>query len=263
MAKFNKDSIGGTITVVVLLSLVCSIIVAGSATLLKPRQEEQKLLDKQKSILRVADLLPAKATGKEVREIFAHKIETRCVDLDAGTYTQCPAGFDAVAAAKNPKTSQPIPADLDKAGLRVRAKLAQIYLVKGDNGQLQQMVLPIYGTGLWSVMYGFVSVAPNGDTLKGITYYDEGETPGLGGEIENPKWQAQFVGKKLFNAQGQSAIVVGKGAASNPVYGREHGIDSLTGATLTSNGVQGTFSYWFGPNGFGPFLDHFRKGELK
>ncbi len=263
MAKFNKDSISGTMTVVVLLSLVCSVIVAGSATLLKPKQEEQKQLDKQRSILRVADLLPANATSQQIRQIFAQKIETRCVDLNAGTFAPCPADFDAIAFSKNPQTSQPIPTDLDKAGLRVRAKLAQIYLVKNGAGELQQMVLPIYGSGLWSMMYGFVSVAANGDTIKGITYYDEGETPGLGGEIENPRWQAQFVGKKLFNAQGESAIVVAKGAATNPVYGREHGIDSLSGATLTSNGVQGTFSYWFGPNGFGPFLNHFRKGELQ
>lgn len=109
-------------------------------------------------------------------------------------------------------------------------------------------------------MYGFVSVEPNGNTLKGITYYDEGETPGLGGEIENPKWQAQFVGKELYNEQGQPAIQIAKGAVeTNP----KHGIDSLSGATLTSNGVQGTFDYWFGANGFGPFLKKFRADEAK
>ncbi len=259
MAKFNKDSIGGTITVVVLLSLVCSIIVAGSATLLKPQQEEQKLLDKQKSILSVADLLPANASGKEVRAIFAKNIEPRCVNLDSGNYVSCPANFDAVLAAKDPQTSQAIPASEDKAEIRVRAKLAEVYLVKNNEGQLQQLVLPIYGTGLWSVMYGFVSVAPNGDTLKGITYYDEGETPGLGGEIENPKWQAQFVGKELYNAQGQPAIRIAKGAYETDP---KHGIDSLSGATLTSNGVQGTFDYWFGPNGFGPYLMKLKAGEL-
>ena len=257
MAKFNKDSIGGTITVVVLLSLVCSIIVAGSAVLLKPKQEEQKLLDKQKSILSVAGLLPAKASSQEVRTIFADKIATRCVDLDTGDYATCPANFDAVLAAKNPKTNQAIPAAEDKAGLRFRAKLAEVYLVKGSDGQLNQIVLPIYGTGLWSVMYGFVSVKPDGDTLNGITYYDEGETPGLGGEIENPKWQAQFVGKKLFNAENQPAITIAKGAYQT---NKAHGIDSLSGATLTSNGVQGTFDYWFGANGFGPYLMKLKAG---
>ena len=260
MAKFNKDSVGGTITVVLLLSLVCSIIVAGSAVLLKPKQEEQKLLDKQRSILSVAGLLPAKATSKEVRSIFADKIDARCVDLNTGDYATCPANFDAVLAAKNPKTNVAIPADEDKAGIRFRAKLAEIYLVKGKDDKLSQIVLPIYGTGLWSVMYGFVSVQPNGDTLNGITYYDEGETPGLGGEIENPKWQAQFKGKQLFNAEGQPAIVIAKGAYQT---NKAHGIDSLSGATLTSNGVQGTFNYWFGSDGFGPYLTKFRKDGVQ
>lgn len=260
MAKFNKDSFGGTITVVVLLSLICSIIVAGSATLLKPTQDEQKLLDKQKSILRVANLLPEDASGKVVRDIFAKNIDVRCVELASGDYVACPDNFNAQTAAKDPKMNENIqPAD-DKAGLRVRAKLAEVYLVKAEDGALKEVVLPIYGTGLWSVMYGFVALEPNGNTLKGITYYDQGETPGLGGEIENPRWQAQFVGKDLYNQQGDVAIQIAKGAfETNP----KHGIDSLSGATLTANGVQGTFDYWFGTQGFGPYLTKLKAEEVK
>ncbi|QLB13720.1 Na+-transporting NADH:ubiquinone oxidoreductase subunit C [Bisgaardia hudsonensis] len=256
MAKFNKDSIGGTISVVVLLSLACSIIVAGSAVLLKPTQEEQKQLDKQKNILSVAGLLAEGTKNSQVKDIFKQNIEARCVELATGDYADCPANFDAKVAAKDPKQNQKIAPEQDKAGLRERAKLAEVYLVKDKSGSVEQIVLPIYGTGLWSVMYGFVSVEPDGNTLKGITYYEHGETPGLGGEIENPKWQANFVGKKLLNEQGEAAIRVGKGASIDT----EHGIDSLSGATLTSNGVQGTFNYWFGANGFGPYLAKLKAG---
>ncbi|WP_301099246.1 Na(+)-translocating NADH-quinone reductase subunit C [Otariodibacter sp.] len=256
MAKFNKDSIGGTLTVVVLLSLICSLIVAGASVSLKPAQEEQKQLDKQKNILSVAGLLQPSTTTSEIKDIFGSSIEPKIVDLATGEYVDGITNFDAQAAAKDPEQSIQISPEDDKAGLRTRAKYAEVYLVKNAQGEVNQIVLPIYGTGLWSVMYGFVSVAPDGNTIKGITYYDEGETPGLGGEIENPRWQANFVGKKLRNEKGESAITVAKGASAD----KEHGIDALSGATLTSKGVDGTFKYWFSNNGFGPYLEKLKMG---
>lgn len=255
MAKFNKDSIGGTLTVVVLLSLICSLIVAGAAVMLKPTQEEQKQLDKQKNILSVAGLLTPETKKGQIKEIYAQNIEPKIVDLATGEYVEGVTNFDAKVAAKDPAQSIQISPEADQAKLRVRAKYAEVYLVKGSDGKVNQIVLPFYGTGLWSVMYGFVSVQPDGNTIKGITYYDHGETPGLGGEIENPRWQANFVGKKLQNQQGESAITIGKGASAD----KEHGIDALSGATLTSNGVDGSFKYWFGANGFGPYLNKLKQ----
>lgn len=255
MSKFNKDSVGGTITVVVLLSLICSLIVAGAAVLLKPTQEEQKVLDKQKNILSVAGLLKSDKAS-DIKSTYAQNIEAKIVDLATGEYVEGVTNFDAKAAAKDPAQSVAIDAADDKAGLRTRAKYAEVYLVKNAEGQVNQIVLPMYGTGLWSVMYGFVSVEPDGNTIKGITFYDHGETPGLGGEIENPRWQANFVGKKLQNEQGESAITIGKGASAD----KDHGIDGLSGATLTSKGVDGTFKYWFGQNAFGPYLTKLKAG---
>lgn len=255
MSKFNKDSVGGTLTVVGLLSLVCSLVVAGAAVMLKPTQEEQKLLDKQKNILSVAGLLNSDKAS-DVKATYAQNIEAKIVDLATGDYVEGVTNFDAKAAAKDPAQSVAINAVDDKAGLRTRAKYAEVYLVKNAQGEVNQIVLPMYGTGLWSVMYGFVSVEPDGNTIKGITFYDHGETPGLGGEIENPRWQANFVGKKLQNEQGESAITIGKGASAD----KDHGIDGLSGATLTSNGVDGTFKYWFGKNAFGPYLTKLKAG---
>lgn len=250
MAKFDKDSVGGTISIVVLLSLVCSVIVAGSAVLLKSTQEEQKQLDKQRNILSVAGLLNEDTKANQIKDIFAKNIEARCVELDSGNYVDCPANFDAKAAAKNPALSTALSVEEDQAGIRNRENLAEVYLVKDANNQVSQIVLPVYGKGLWSVMYGFLSVQPDGNTVNGITYYEHGETPGLGGEIENPRWQAQFAGKKLLNEQGQPALHVGKGASSN----KEYGIDAISGSTLTSNGVNNTFKFWLGQKGFGPYL---------
>lgn len=255
MAKFNKDSTVGTIIVVLILSLVCSIIVAGSAVILKPAQEEQKALDVQRNILSVAGLL---GDGQNIKETYSKFIEPRLVDLDTGDYVQAtPAEVDAFDPKVAIKTdAHAIPADLDKAKLRERAKLAKVYLVKDEQGNISQVVLPIYGRGLWSVMYGFVSVAPDGNTLKGITYYDQGETAGLGGEIANPVWQAQFKGKKLYNAEHQPAIKVFKGPSTDA----EHGVDGLSGATLTGNGVNGTFNYWFSDDAFAKYLTKLSAG---
>lgn len=251
MAKFNKDSVGGTLTVVVLLSLICSLIVAGAAVLLKPTQDIQKVLDKQKNILQAAGLMQP---NTNVQETYAKFIEPKIVDLATGDYVEGVTNFDAKVAAKDPAQNVVInPAD-DKANIKVRAKYAEVYLVKDAAGKVSQVVLPMYGNGLWSIMYGFVAVQPDANTVNGITYYEQGETAGLGGEIANSNWQKNFVGKKLFNANNEVALTVGKGASAD----KDHGIDGLSGATLTSNGVDGSFKYWFGANGFGPYLTKFK-----
>ncbi|WP_274572372.1 Na(+)-translocating NADH-quinone reductase subunit C [Neisseria leonii] len=255
MAKFDKDSFGGTLAVVVAVSLLCSVVVAGAAVGLKPTQNEKKLLDKQKNILAAAGLF---SDGINVPEIYNARIEPRIVDLASGEYVEGVENFDARAAAKDPQQSIRIDPENDKAGIQTRAKYAEVYLVKDSSGKTEQIVLPMHGSGLWSIMYGFVAVKPDGNTLNGLTYYEQGETAGLGGEIANPLWQQKFVGKKLYNEQGEVAIRVAKGASANA----EHGVDGLSGATMTTKGVQGSFDYWFSQNGFGPYLAKVKAGEI-
>lgn len=254
MAKFDKDSFGGTMLVVLILSLLCSVIVAGAVVSLKPIQADKKLTDKQRNILMAAGI---KAEGEQVKTLFAERIEPRIVDLASGEYVEGMEGFDARLAAKDPAQSVKIAPEDDVAVIGTRAKYAEVYLVKGDDGKVNQIVLPMHGSGLWSVMYGFVSVQPDGNTINGITYYEQGETAGLGGEIANPLFQARFVGKKLYDEQGKVAIRVGKGASADQV----HGVDGLSGATMTTKGVQASFNYWFSQNGFGPYLAKVRAGE--
>ena len=256
MAKSN-DSIAKTLLVVISLSLVCSIIVAGAAVGLKSTQIEQKQLDKQRNILSVAGLLQPNVN---VKETFSKFIEPRLVDLATGNFVEGDAAhYDQRAAVKDPALSISIPADQDVAKIKRRAKVSAVYLVRDTEGKVTQVILPVHGTGLWSMMYAFLAVDIDGNTVKGITYYDQGETPGLGGEIENPNWRKLWVGKKLFDVDGKPAIHIVKGTAlPNDPYA----IDGLSGATLTGNGVQNTFDYWLSENGFGPFLAKVRAGEL-
>ncbi|PFG55526.1 Na+-transporting NADH:ubiquinone oxidoreductase subunit C [Vibrio sp. ES.051] len=257
----NNDSIKKTLGVVIGLSLVCSIIVSTAAVGLRDKQKANAVLDKQSKIVEVASI---EANGKKVPELFAEYIEPRLVDLETGNFVETAENgatateFDQREASKDAERSISLTKEEDVADIRRRAKTAVVYLVKSQ-GEVQKIILPMHGKGLWSMMYAFVAVETDGNTVSGITYYEQGETPGLGGEVENPSWRNQFVGKKLYDDNYQPAIKVVKGGAPQ---GSEHGVDGLSGATLTSNGVQHTFDFWLGEMGFGPFLAKVRDGEL-
>ncbi|AFJ48198.1 Na(+)-translocating NADH-quinone reductase subunit C [Shimwellia blattae] len=256
----NKDSTGKTLLVVLILCLVCSVVVSGAAVGLKSRQEAQKVLDKQRNILSVTGMLQPGMSDAAVMAAFDSQVTPRLLDLKTGTLLdKDPASFNPTLAARDPAQNTTLGGDQDPAGIRKRANVVEIYLVRDAQKQLQEIVLPVYGTGLWSVMHAFVALGPDGSTVKGITYYDHGETPGLGGEIENPAWRAQWVGKKLLDEGGKPAIRIVKGGARQ---GDEHGVDGLSGATLTANGVQRSFDFWLGDMGFGPFLKQVREGAL-
>jgi Na+-transporting NADH:ubiquinone oxidoreductase subunit C len=119
------------------------------------------------------------------------------------------------------------------------------------------LVLPIQGLGLWSTLYGFLAIDADGNTIRGITYYQHAETPGLGGEVDNPRWKSLWPGRKIYD-DGEPAIQVIKGAAGPPAQD-PYRVDGLSGATLTSNGVTFMLEFWLGPNGFGPYLDRLRE----
>ncbi|PKF62749.1 Na(+)-translocating NADH-quinone reductase subunit C [Psychromonas sp. psych-6C06] len=249
----QQETFGKTMIVVLAVCLVCSIIVAGAAVGLRPMQVKNKELDKQSNILAVAGI------EKTVEEAFKSNIKMKIVDLNTGEFVADNAKYDQRIAAKDPAKSIKLDAEQDVAKIGRRANLATVYLVNDDNGQLQRIILPVHGAGLWSTMYAFVAIKADGNTIEGLTYYDQGETPGLGGEVQNPRWRAVFVGKELFDENGQPAINVVKGQAAPE---SKHDVDGLSGATLTANGVQNTFDFWLGKNGFGPFLSKVREGAL-
>ncbi|WP_135444934.1 Na(+)-translocating NADH-quinone reductase subunit C [Vibrio tasmaniensis] len=251
----NNDSIKKTLFVVIALSLVCSIIVSTAAVVLKPKQQANAVLDQQTKILEVAGI----ELAGDIPALYAENIEPRLVDFATGDFVDGDAAaYDQRKAAKDPAQSIKLSAEDDIAKIIRRANTGTVYLVK-DGAETSKVIIPVHGNGLWSMMYAFVAVETDGNTVSGITYYEQGETPGLGGEVENPTWRAQFVGKKLFDEYHKPAIQVVKGGAPQ---GSEHGVDGLSGATLTSVGVQHTFDFWLGDMGFGPFLAKVRDGGL-
>ena len=241
----KKETLGRTVGVVVAVCLVCSIIVSSAAVGLRSLQNANALLDKQTNILEAAGLL--KDAGGDIAGTYQSLVEEKFVDLATGQYVDKKAGYDMYTAARDPEQSiKPSP---DTAGILRRANVASVYLVKDESGAVSRIVLPVHGSGLWNLMYGMLALDNDGNTVRELVYYDQKETPGLGGEVQNPKWKALWNGKKLFK-NGDLAINVKKGADAENLYA----VDALSGATLTSNGVQNTLDYWLGENGFGPYL---------
>ncbi|UTF60933.1 MULTISPECIES: Na(+)-translocating NADH-quinone reductase subunit C [Gilvimarinus] len=257
----NNDSIKKTLIVTILLCIVCSVVVSTAAVYLRPVQEVNKSLDFKRNILAAAGLTD-QLNGKSVEEVFSERVTTRAVDLDSGTYTDevDPADYEQRKAAKDPSMSEDLSADQDIAKIGRREDVALVYLIEGDNG-LETIVLPVRGYGLWSTLYGFVALEKDLNTVKGLGFYEHGETPGLGGEVDNPNWKSLWEGKEVYDEEGNAQLTVIKGAVGPDTKDAEHKVDGLSGATLTSRGVANLVQFWLGEEGYMPFLTNLKKGE--
>jgi Na+-transporting NADH:ubiquinone oxidoreductase subunit C len=250
------DSTPKTIAVAVGLCLFCSMVVSSVAVALKPVQEYNKVLDKRRNILQVAGLYDASV---DVDEAFK-SIESRLINIETGEFTEAfdPVEYDQRAAAKDPALSTEL--TFDPAGIGRQADVAAVYLIRDDAGQIDKVILPIHGYGLWSTLYGFIALEEDGDEVFGLQFYEHGETPGLGAEVDNPRWRASWNGKQVYGDDGDVQITVSK-AIPNADNAKYH-IDALAGATLTSRGVDNLVKFWMGDDGFKPFLEKLRSGEI-
>ncbi len=252
----QQDSPLKTIVVAALLCVVCSVLVSTAAVKLKPIQTLNAKLDVQKKLLLTAGLLDnPRAKAEEVSKAF-EAVEIKIVDLQSGDEVTADwdiESFDALKAAKDPRLGLIIAPEKDLAQIKRRSKYAKVYLVRRD-GELDQLVLPIRGKGLWSTLYGFIALEKDTRTVRGFGFYAHGETPGLGGEVDNPNWKAQWKGKLVLDETFKTAINVIKGRVDPNHSQAQYQIDGLSGATITSNGVEALVHYWLGEEGFGPYL---------
>ncbi len=242
------------------VSFACSLVVTSAAVLLKDRQEYNLRLDKIRHLLELAGI----SAGEDPLKAYWTYIEPRLVDLDLARFEDPSrvgigdlAAVEIAALARDPRLSEPIPKALDLAGIKRRPRYMPVYFVKQEGG-FSRLILPIYGRGLWSTLYGYLALERDLTTIARITFYDHRETPGLGGEVDNPNWKAKWLGKRAFGDQGQVAIEVIKGAVDATQPQAIHQVDGLSGATLTTRGVDHLVRYWLGAHGYGPFLTWLR-----
>ncbi|HAS88754.1 MAG TPA: Na(+)-translocating NADH-quinone reductase subunit C [Desulfovibrio sp.] len=246
----SNDSTMKIFTVAFSLCLICSLLVSTAAVGLKSIQEDNKVKERKENILKAAGIYNE---DKSVDELYK-QIEPKVVDLGSGEYVDVDAAaYDQRKAAKDPASNIAITSEDDLAGIGQRAKYASVYLLK-DGDKLKRVVLPLHGKGLWSTMYGFIALAPDFNTVKNFGFYEHAETPGLGGEVDNPNWKILWVDKKVYNEQGDPVIDVIKGNVSPTDPAAQYKVDGIAGATLTANGVENLVRYWLGKSGFGPYL---------
>lgn len=251
----NNESVQKTITVALVLCLVCAVVVSSAAVILRPAQAVNEKANMQMNILQAAGLYDPQQSIQDQFQI----VTTRLVNIETGEFVE---GIDAERynqrkASKDPSMNRVLSGEEDIASIKRQAKIAKIYLIENGD-QIEKIILPIHGYGLWSTLYGFMALEGDGNTVAGLGFYEHAETPGLGGEVDNPNWKAQWTGKQVYNGDAVALRLVKGGADRSDSYG----VDALSGATLTSRGVDNLLKFWMSDAGFKPFLDNLKQGRI-
>lgn len=257
----SNESIKKTFIVALVLCLTCAVVVSTAAVLLRPMQEANQLADIRTNILAVAGM---REPGEDVNQQFEQLVTTRVIDFETGTYTDAvdPDDYDQLAAARDPAMSDQLSRQEDIAGIQRRERYGKVYLFHDDQGQLETILLPIRGYGLWGTLYGFIALEPQDYDVLGLGFYEHQETPGLGGEVDNPRWREQWAGKQVYEDEvGQVGLRIVKGEVEPEDPSARHRVQGLSGATLTSRGVQNMIQYWMGEDGYAQFLRNLKAGE--
>lgn len=203
------------------ICLVCSFILTFASQMLKDKQELNVALDKKKNILKVVSLkepLGDKPSAEDILETYKEKIKEFVIDTNG----QAVEGKSVSEVVKGDGT---FPLYIYTEGSKITA-----------------YAFPVVGQGLWGTLKGYFSLNPDASTVRGITFYEHKETPGLGAEIEKDWFQDNFVGKKIWDVKKDELhpVAVVKGEVTNVIpkeENRKYYVDGISGATITSRGV--------------------------
>ena len=260
--SFDKDGLKNVLIVAISVCLVCSIVVSSAAVILKPLRLENQELDRKQNILRAAGLLPEKAKvdaqGRGIDELFA-EFDVRAVDLNSGMFVDDVdvTSYDPIKASKQAASSLDLTSAQDIAVIGRRENISLIYL-KTSDGELDKVVIPVRGYGLWGTLLGYLALEGDLETVAGLGFYFHKETPGLGGEVDNPKWKGLWRDVKAFDSSGDPAVRLVKVRSAPGSQASAHEVDALSGATLTTRGVENLVRFWTGELGFRSVLEHLK-----
>lgn len=235
----NKQSNLYTIIYIIVLVTVVGSALGFTAISLKSRQEANANADKMRQILASVDITPSKDS---ISSDYARYITDSYVVDSRGNRID---GVDAFTV----KVERQVKEEADK-------RLLPVYECLTDNGSLKY-ILPLYGAGLWGPIWGYVSVDSDGTTIYDAFFAHQGETPGLGAEIEKPAFSDQFFGKRIFKDGKFSPIAVVK-AGQHPA-GDEDYVDGISGGTITSKGVAAMIDNCLSP--YKAFLEKLEGGN--
>ena len=251
----KQDSTTRALGVALLVALVCGLLVSTVAVQLRPLQRANLEAERTAQLEQVLQALAEIGS-----ELTIDRLEARIVELDSGRFDDSidAATFDAEAAAARPGSSVAIPGDLDVAGLKRRALHARVYLVRDEQQRIELIILPASGRGYQSTLRAWLVLDGDAATLRALRFYQHAETPGVGARIDEPEWQAKWRDLQAFDDDGVLRLGVRLQAGSFDGGSR---VDAISGATRTSQGVDGMIKFWLGEFGFGPFLERLRNGE--
>jgi Na+-transporting NADH:ubiquinone oxidoreductase subunit C len=245
-----NDSVTKTLGVAFVICLVCSLVVSFAAVNLRDLQKENATNNQSIKILQAAKIYDSSVDVK----IQFSKLEMKYVDFNSGKILDSYENFliedyDQLKSTRNPNLSTSLSASEDIAIIKNRENVGKFFIVRNEDSSIDKLILPIRGYGLWGTLYGYMAIEEDFNTVAGLEFYDHKETPGLGAEVDNPKWKAMWPGKKIYEND-EVKLAVMKGKVETDDANIDYKVDGLSGATLTSRGVTNMISYWFGESGY-------------
>ncbi|NIW24179.1 MAG: NADH:ubiquinone reductase (Na(+)-transporting) subunit C [Gammaproteobacteria bacterium] len=249
----ERESVARTLGIAAGVAVFCSLLVSLAVLWLRPIQLAYASIERNRAVVQAAGLIErgAKLDAREIVDRFLD-LEVRIVDLDTGAFSGdvSPTTYDFRIAMNDPDQTRPIPDELDIASLGRRPIYLPVYVLRSDS-EIEQIVLPIYGQGMWATIHGFISIGADFATVEGVAFYEHGETPGIGDRFLEPDWLAQWQGQRVYDDSQRLVFRIGADDVSPVVTDT---IDAITGATITVSAIERLVRYWLGDDGFGPFL---------
>ena len=231
------------------ICVVCSLSLATVSMGLKERQEDNARRDKQGNILKALGLPEdgGELTPEAIDSLWVERVELRVVDA-SGAVVEAPKGDQD---GDGDLDEEDVELALDAAGEGETPEILGLY-VRKDGAKDGAYGMPVYGAGLWGPISGYLALDPKATEVTGVTFFAPKETPGLGAEIMNAKFKGQWTGKRIVDAKGQATPVrVVKGEASTLCPDTvQHCVDGVSGATITSRGVDAMVAQsitWYDP----------------
>lgn len=231
----NRQSNTYTLIYSVVLVLVVGVVLSIVYQVLRPAQEENIANDTRKQILAAALISPK--DGESVAELWKNHITRSFIVNSKGEE------IDPQEDAFDVKTSEQVKKPAEERKLPV-------FECSTDKGV--KYIVPVYGAGLWGPIWGYVAFDPDGDTIYGAYFAHQGETPGLGAEIEKPAFSDQFQGKRIFSPEGNFQSVAVAKAGREP--SDRAWVHAISGGTITSQGVQAMLA-----NSLEPYQAYFKQ----
>ena len=256
----NTDKPGSALFIVIIVALVCSVLVSASAIGLRPIQERNALIERSRNIVALSGLVdPGVSLSGEEILAAVEQMDVRVLNIETGDFEESidPGEFDPRAAVLDPELGVAIPAAQDLAQLGRRSRYEIVYIAWEDD-EVKRVILPIVGQGMWSTLYGYIALENDFNTIAAATFYEQAETAGLGDKITDPDWLAIWQGRALFGNDGRFRFRIAAGPVEPGSAAAAHEVDGISGASVTAGSVSRLVEYWFGPNGYAPFIENVR-----